>query len=332
MTALRIGVDAFNLAADRRGMGRLVRMTLEALEATGEVQVTHVTRKPDAHSIAPRDLPRARLDAVWYPWNGMRFAPHAPSVVSINDPFAFTYPHRDFVARWREQAPIRRAIRQADRILTISKWGAAQLERLFHVDAARLLTVYPAPDPFWHPAGPREDAAPYMLFVAGPDARKNAAMLFAAYDAAFAHGGPQLVVAGALSSADERALHEMRAPVRRAAPSDEELCELYSGALAVLVPSLAEGFGLPVVEAMACGAPVVASDASALPEAAEHAALLVGATDTDAWAQTLQGVAANAQLRAQLRELGFARVKKLEPDAIARALIELARRFRADAR
>lgn len=328
---MKIGVDAFNLAADRRGMGRLVRQTLERLERTSGVEVVRILRKPEPGAVTPRDLAALHLDAVWYPWNGMRFAPHAPAIVTINDPFAFTYPHRNLVARWREQTPIRRAIRKADEIFTISHWGAGELQRLFGVPAQRIRVVLPAVDAFWHPVA-SSAGIPYVLFVAGPDARKNAAMLFEAYDAAFAQGGPQLVVAGTLSGAGERRLAAMRAPHRRVMPSDEELRALYSGALAVTVPSLAEGFGLPVVEAMACGAPVIASDASALPEAADGAALLVPPADIDAWAGALRGLASGEALRAGLRERGFARVRRMDPQGPASALIESVRRLREGAR
>lgn len=328
---MRLGVDAFNLAADRRGMGRLVRQTLERLSALPNVEVLPILRAPAAGAVTPRDLRRLRVDAVWYPWNGMRFAPHAPAIVTINDPFAFTYPHRDPVARWREQSPIRRAIRKADALLTISNWGAAELRRLFGVRAERIRVVLPAVDPFWKPV-PANGAAPYVLFVAGPDARKNAAMLFEAYNAAFATGGPELVVAGTLSPSDSARFDAMQARKRHVVPSDDELRALYSGALAVAVPSLAEGFGLPVIEAMACGAPVLASDATALPEAAGGAALLLAPDRPEAWAQALQRIAADEELRGDLRERGFSRVRAMDPDAPATALLECVRRLREAAR
>lgn len=326
-----LGVDAFNLAADRRGMGRLVRQTLERLERMNGVEVVRIVRTPQPGAVTPRELRNLRADAVWYPWNGMRFAPHAPAIVTINDPFAFTYPHPNVVARWREQAPIRRAIRKADRIFTISHWGAGELQRLFGVPLERVRTVLPAVDPFWQPVS-ASPQVPYMLFVGGPDARKNAAMLFDAYDAAFADAGPELIVAGALNAHDEARFSSMRTPRRRITPSDEELRVLYSGALAVLVPSLAEGFGLPVVEAMACGAPVLASDTSALPEAADGAALLLAPSDADAWTAVLKRVAADDNLRADLRERGFERVRRMDPGAPANALIESARQLHASAR
>jgi glycosyltransferase involved in cell wall biosynthesis len=329
---IRLGVDAFNLAADRRGMGRLVRGTLERLQQFDDVEVVRIARSPEAGALTPRNLPQAHLDAVWYPWNGMRFSPHAPAIVTINDPFAFTYPHPNIVARWREQAPIRRSIRKADCIFTISQWGAEELARLFRIALDRVRVVLPAVDPFWQPVAPRTPSK-YMLYLGGPDARKNARMLFDAYDAAFASGGPELLVAGTLSARDEVRFAGMRAPrLRIASPTDEELRSLYSGALATLVPSLAEGFGLPVVEAMACGAPVLASNATALPEAADGAALLLPPHETRAWAEALRGIAGDEAMRSDLRERGFARVRRMDANAPATALIESVRRLREGVR
>lgn len=331
MSVLRVGVDAFNLEADRRGMGRLVRHTLARLERSSQADVVLVTRTRQAGTLTPPDLRATRVDAVWYPWNGMRFAPHAPSIVTVNDLFAFTYPHRNAVARWREQAPIRRAIRRADHIFTLSNWGASELQRLFGVRPPRVRVVPPAVDAFWHPVSSSVDE-PYVLFVAGPDARKNAGLLFEAYDAAFADAGPRLIVAGTLSAADETRFSAMRARRRRVNPSDEALRELYSGARAVAVPSLAEGFGLPVVEAMACGAPVIASDAAALPQAADGAAVLLPPNDAAAWMQALRRVHEDEALRGDLRERGLQRVRRIDEDGPANALLESVRRLREAAR
>jgi glycosyltransferase involved in cell wall biosynthesis len=338
---MRIGVDAFNLAADRRGMGRLVRHNLASLRRL-DAAIVLIARddraKPPLSAefsfacITPRELHGAKLDAVWYPWNGMRFDPRTHAIVTVNDPFAFTYAHRDLVARWREQSPIRRAIRRADRIFTISRWSASELQRLFAVGADRLEIVTPAIDEFWHPVSAAA-RPPYVLFVAGPDARKNAQMFFDAYDAAFADTQtPALVVAGTLNEADEARFSRMRAPRERVKPSDEELRELYSGALAVAVPSLAEGYGLPAVEAMACGAPVLAADAAALPEACDGAALLLAPSDRNAWSAAMLRIVREPELGRALRDRGLERVKRIDPDGYAKSLISSVRRFRATAR
>ena len=329
----RIAVDAFNLAADRRGMGRMVRQTLRALDELRELEILLVVRSRDHaealsreftyRTIVPADLAAERVDAVWYPWNGMRFKPRAFSIVTIHDPFAFLYPHPNVIARWREQTPIRNAIHKADVIFTVSTWTATKLYELFGLKRSSVRVVPNGVCRFWHPVHV-EGQDPYMLIVAAPEERKNVALLFRAYDATFESAGPALVVAGTLSESDEQFFGQMRSPTRHVHPSDEQLRELYSGALAVLVPSVAEGYGLPAVEAMACGAAVLASDAAALPETCDGAAFLVQ-PDESAWRSALRTISLDAPLAQELRTRGLARVARLDPMAPAKALLETAR-------
>jgi glycosyltransferase involved in cell wall biosynthesis len=328
-----VAVDAFNLAADRRGMGRSVRRVLAGLRALGEAEVRLVVRDrrkaaPLQNEFAlrvvePRDLRSERVAAVWYPWNGIRFSAHAPSLVTLHDPFAFTFPHPNFWARRKEQGPIARAIRTATKFLAVSDWTKGEFVRLFGVAADRIAVVPNVPDPFWQPVETRS-GRPYILFVAGPEPRKNAAMLLHAFGEAFPAGGPELVVAGTLSGEDERACTSL-ARARRVRADDGDLRALYSGALAVLVPSVAEGFGLTAVEAMACGAPVLASDAAALPETCGGAALLIPPFDENAWGDAMRSIAEDARLREELRERGLVRIAGIDPLGPAKALLQAVR-------
>ncbi|HET7814442.1 MAG TPA: glycosyltransferase family 1 protein [Candidatus Baltobacteraceae bacterium] len=328
---MKLGVDAINLAADRRGMGRVVRKTLEDLQRLGVTPTLIVRNARDAEAletIETTQLPvvtagslwRRRLDRVWYPWNGMRFSPHAYSIATVHDPFAFTYPHHEFVARWREQAPIKRAIARADRLTAVSAWTANEIVRLFPRAADRIEVVPNAVGEFWKPVERREQE-PYFFFLAGRESRKNTAMLFHAYEAAFAGGGPRLFVTGSLWEGDEAILNAMKAPHARIDADDAQLRRLYGGALAVLVPSLAEGFGLPALEAMACGAPVVAANTTALPETCGGAALLADPGDVDAWTKALQRLAADRPLREDLRARGLLRAADARHDRLAQALL-----------
>ncbi len=337
---IRLGVDAFNLRDDRRGMGRVTRQILQMLRehslaepvliARDRAQALALAQEFSDRAIVPRALNREKLDGVWFPWNAMRFEAAVATIVTVHDPFAFTFPHRSLIARRREQRPIRRALARCNRIIAVSAWTAEQLRRLFALQAPRVQAVPNAIDDFWHPVT-ASARRPYVLFLGGAEKRKNAALLLHAFEAAFAGGGPQLVVTGTLSAADRRLVAAMRAPVHFLQASDEHLRELYSGAIALALPSLAEGFGMPALEAMACGAPVLACDRTALPETCAGAAVLLP-PQAQAWTQALQRICADASLRAGLRERGFERVRRIDPAAPARALIECVRQLRVAAR
>jgi len=332
----RVAVDAFNLVADRRGMGRHVRQILGQWSRETDIDVTLIVRDPqhlaplrsefpfDVRSIG--EAANGPVDAVWYPWNGIRFDLDARKVVTMYDAFAFEHPHRSWIARRREQAPIRRAAREADALATLTRWSAAQIARCLHLDPQRLTLVGAACDPFWQPYGETPDGQPYIFFLGGPEPRKNAGLLFDAFARAFGDRRARLVVGGTLNERDERRLREAPFAHERVRPDDPTLRALYGGALAVAVPSYDEGFGLPAIEAMACGAPVLAADAAALPEACDGAALLLPSRDADAWAQALTRVAADRALRDDLRARSLARIARLDSAAPARITLELLRR------
>ena len=316
-------------------MGRFARTVLAGLAAIGDLEVTLVVRNANADAGAreePQDavlsLSEARkqnFDAVWYPWNAMRFDLSGAKIATIHDAFAFTHAHGNPFARWREQRPIRRAIRDCDFLTTVSQWSAHEIARVFSTDPARFEIIAPVPAAFWQPSAPAA-TDPYVLFVAGPDERKNASFLFAAFERAFPDREVTLVVAGSLRALDERALAGARIAHRRVYPDDLALRALYCGALMVAIPSLAEGYGIMAVEAMACGAAVVAADAAALPEACAGAAFLADPTDLGAWADALRRVASEADVRKDLQRRSLERAARIDRLRPAKDLAALVRR------
>ena len=130
-------------------------------------------------------MDRTSFDIIWFPFNAMRYRCAPPTLVTIYDAFAFTDPARGLIARFREQAPIRRAARRATHISTISQWSAHQFgdntSRVagthHHRTAGTGSVLFPATGDALPPHLPDKR---FVLFVAGPEPRKNAALLFEA--------------------------------------------------------------------------------------------------------------------------------------------------------
>src|SRR5262249_23352798 len=171
----------------------------------------------------------------------------------------------------------------------------------------------------------------YLLFVGNVEPRKNLRALLEAYTRMRTVTGcsPQIVIAGG-SGWKNGPIH--RAATRSTFASDirflghvpeTDLAALMNGALAFVYPSLYEGFGLPPLEAMACGAPVITSKRSSLPEVVGDAALLVDPGDRRQLADAMAQIATDAALREDLRERGLKRAERYSWDETARLTVEV---------
>lgn len=186
--------------------------------------------------------------------------------------------------------------RRARHLITVSEFSRHEITRYLGVPAERISVIAPGVDRArFTPSAAVEESRrrlglqrPYVLSVGTDSARKNRAVLTPAARA-LAAKGIEFVVAGG----GRDYLKGTRAPgLRRLGyVPDDLLPGLYAGALAFVMPSIHEGFGLPCIEAMACGTPVVAADAGALPETCEDGALLIDAQDADGFMQALLGLA-----------------------------------------
>ncbi|GAC1444540.1 MAG: hypothetical protein NVS3B17_07180 [Vulcanimicrobiaceae bacterium] len=342
---MTLGIDAENLARDRRGMGRLARGVLRAIAESGHFEVVLLADDRRLRRSLAEEFPyaiaatksaarRDRYDVVWFPFNGMRYRAHAPTLVSLHDAFAFTHAHRDPIARGREQRPIRRAAKHATRVLAISTWARDEIVRTLDVSVERIAVVAPSPDPFWFPAG--GDVLPaalagtrYVLFVGPSEDRKNVRLAIEACARAFRREDEALVIAGTLAPADRAFARARHVRAGEIDASDAMLRALYRNAELVLVPSLAEGFGLVAVEAMACGAAVIASDATALPEATGGAAVLIDPHDAATWAGAVRTLLDDPQRLAALRERATTRFAFADRTAFGRATLGLLRELGA---
>jgi len=301
-------------------MGRVVRGVLHVAAGEG-LEITLLGIDTPTRNARQRGA----YDVVWYPWNGIRFRASAPSLAHIHDTFAL-HERVNWIARRRVHKPLWRAARDADRIATDSAWSALQIERELHVRPERILTIPLEPDAFFSPGEPESPQtlppSPYVLMVGAREPRKNARFLIESFADAFAGRDIGLVVVGSLEIEAEREARARGVALHiETGVDDARLRDLYRGAACVAVPSLAEGFGLVVVEAQASGAPVIASNTSALPEAAGNAALLVDPRDHAGWRDALREVVDDESIALRLRALGAARFGLGRRDEPARAIL-----------
>jgi glycosyltransferase involved in cell wall biosynthesis len=210
------------------------------------------------------------------------------------------------------------AARTCDVVIVNSRFTGDDVEETLHVQRDRIHVAYPGVEPAFTPHGPAADLGrPYVLTVATLEPRKNLGTLIEAH-ARLADTGLALAVAGA-AGWGEQPLLEREGIIRLGYTPHAQLPGLYRGASVVVYPSLFEGFGMPVVEAMACGVPVVASSHASIDEAAGGAALRADPLDPQALAA---GVREALERREELVELGLAHAASFTWQANGRAHLE----------
>jgi len=255
----------------------------------------------------------------------MPYRPGVPTLLTVYDLIAALHPQTvSLRARLFFSVATRLALAASERIVTISASARDDLLAHFSVDPSRVTPIPLAADPRFRPQPAAEIArvrakynlpARYIFYLGINKPHKNLPCLVDAY-ARIPHSPSPipLLIAGAWDARypESRAL---AAPlgdgVRFLGPVDDaDLPALHSGATLFVFPSLYEGFGLPVLEAMACGAAVICGNRSSLPEVAGDAALLVDPTDTDAIAGAIRRVLEDDGLRQQMAEKSLAQAAR----------------------
>ncbi|HEY0394385.1 MAG TPA: glycosyltransferase family 1 protein [Candidatus Elarobacter sp.] len=318
MSLVHVAVDAHNLTRDDRGIGRYARAVLSRALRAPEFRWTLVVRDLFPNRRALAHALGAALDAitvgrrvprdagvVWFPWNGTFLRSDAPAVATVHDAAPFAFPASDARRRATEQGPFLRTASTARRILVQSRFTASEVDRWLGVDAARIVVTPLAADPVFVARTQADDALPaqlhgrrYVLHVGAHDERKNTATLIEGFARAFPDGEVALAFTRTPPALP-------RGGVVVDARDDAALAALYRNAALVAMPSTYEGFGLPLLEALACGAPALAARAGALPEVGGDAAAWVDdAHDARAWAAALRTLLHDDAARAELAARG----------------------------
>ena len=251
----------------------------------------------------PRELRRLRADAVHAPNCFLPLRRPCPGAVTIHD-LAFEAHREDFSLRtgWKYRTLAPRAARSAERVICVSAFTRDDVCERYRVDPEKTRVIHSAPA--LPPGGLVPPAGPYLLAVGDLRPKKNFARLAQAFRALHANGVPhRLVIAGVDAGEGERVREAAGpAPLELAGfVPDAELDALMRGADALVHPSLYEGFGFVVVEAMARGVPVACARATALPEIAGDAAVYFDPLDPDSIAGAIDAALRD---RGRLAEAG----------------------------
>ncbi|MGC4113607.1 MAG: glycosyltransferase family 1 protein [Myxococcales bacterium] len=222
-------------------------------------------------------------------------------------------------------------------VVTVSEYSRRQIERHFQLPADRIDVVPCGIDARFHPATPGEVAAvrnrlglpeEFLLYVGGFIAHKNVPSLLRGY--AKVADAPPLVLCGRFSDTLQPEVDRLGLGGRTillAGQGHDALPALYTAARAFIFPSRYEGFGLPPMEAMACGTPTIVSDAGSLPEVTGGAALTYPVFDEDALAQRIREVLGSSARRRELSLAGRIRASQFTWESAARKMAAIYRRL-----
>ncbi|MBI4636029.1 MAG: glycosyltransferase family 4 protein [Candidatus Rokubacteria bacterium] len=357
----RLGVDGRELREGvRTGIGRYLLEVLRAASARGFTAIlygdarTRLPRTLPGVSLSvlpargtrwwdqvtlPLALGRDRVDVFLSPYYKCPLLAPCPSVLTIHDLFFIGYPgtrrpFRDAVTTRLARAYARRA----SAIIADSAYSRRAIVERLRVSAAKVHVIPVALGPEFKPE-PLTDAVrrrygigrPYVLYVGNFRPHKNLPRLLRAYAALPASLGSahDLVLAGGdreRSGGLEALARDLGVAARVVFPGsieDADLPALYSGATLFVLPSLEEGFGLPALEAMACGAPVVAGDRAALPEVVGDAALLVDPESEAALRDAMATALSDETLRESLRRRARVRAGEFPAERTAGRVLDL---------
>jgi len=302
-----------------------------------------------------RALARERLDAFFSPsvYTFFPVPPGLPTVVTVHDAIAERFPELTLPG-WRARLfwrlKVRLALAQARMVLTVSEFAARDIARVLRVSPRRIRIALEAPARVYTAPSTREDAAVipelqlpanarWFTYVGGFNPHKNIDLLIRAHAAVARELGsnaPHLVLVGPM---DRDVFHTSQGPLLQAIEQegtghlvhwlgfipDERLRFLHARSLALVLPSACEGFGLPAVEAAACGTPVVATTESPLPELLAEGGVFVRPGDLDALTTALRELLADEPARLQMGRRARARALTLTWERGARAALDAVR-------
>ena len=362
---LRVGFDGRAFSSPAAGIRRYATELVRALVSLGEpiavvslggdprgipTGLEHVAGSAHPPSNAgwtliglPRTAARAGVDLIHAPAYTAPFWAGVPVVLTIHDVSYETHPEwYPYRRDWLRRYFYRRSAKSAARILTVSAFSASEISTAYGIPPSRI-TVTPLGvhgtfgmgDPNLPLDLPANVTEPFLLHVGDIHERRNLLMLVDALLAARRHFGAAAAISLVLAGVDRGVSEELCAMATHAGTpdavvalgpvSEDRVHALYRGATALVYPSLYEGFGLPLIEAMASGTPVLASHEASIPEVLGGAGWLLDPRDVSAWRDAIIRVVNDESLRDDLRMRGLARAATYTWQRTARLTLDVYR-------
>jgi len=361
---LRIGIDGRGFVSPAPGIRRYTAGLVRGLLALGEPLDVVALGGPNSSALPPgtghidepphpptnlgwtlvgipRAARRAGVDVIHAPAYTAPFWSPVPTVLTIHDVSYELHPQwYPYRRDWARRTFYRCSAHAAAHILTVSAFSASEIATAYRIPRERITVAPLGVDPVFEPADGDGSAplrpvvaAPYLLHVGDLHERRNLSMLA---DAVFAARrqlpslslvlvGTDRGVGTALRAAADRA-GARDALVHVTSLTDRQLRTLYRQAMAFVYPSVYEGFGLPLIEAMASGAPVIAANAASIPEVVGDAALLLDPRAREQWTRAIVDIARDEGRRARMRDAGLRRASQFSWDRTARLTLDVYRR------
>jgi glycosyltransferase involved in cell wall biosynthesis len=362
---LRVGFDGRAFSSPAAGIRRYATELVRALVSLGEpitvvslggdprgipTGLEHVAGSAHPPSNAgwtliglPRTAARAGVDLIHAPAYTAPFWAGVPVVLTIHDVSYETHPEwYPYRRDWLRRYFYRRSAKTATRVLTVSAFSASEISAAYGIPPSRI-TVTPLGvhgtfgmgDPNLPLDLPANVTEPFLLHVGDIHERRNLPMLVDALLAARRHFGAAAAISLVLAGVDRGVSEELCAMATDAGTpdavvalgpvSEDRVHALYRGATALVYPSLYEGFGLPLIEAMASGTPVLASHEASIPEVLGGAGWLLDPRDVSAWRDAIIRVVNDESLRDDLRMRGLARAATYTWQRTARLTLDVYR-------
>lgn len=292
----------------------------------------------------PRAVRRARVDVLHAPAYTAPLWSPVPVVLTIHDVSYERHPQwYPYRRDWARRAFYRMSAGAAAEILTVSRFSAAEIAAAYRVSTDRMTVTPLGVDDAFTTAGggrrvelPRGVRVPYLLHVGDLHERRNLPMLVGAMLTARLAGDDTRALSLVLVGTDRGIGESLGAMADRAGCPDavvrldsvpeRRLRALYEHAVALTYPSRYEGFGLPLIEAMACGTPVIASNVASMPEVMGDAGLLLDPLDEAVWSRTIVEVMRDARQRDEMRQAGLDRARQFTWERTARLTLDVYRR------